>query len=386
MEDYYKIIGTSREAVYDGILNKGERTDIEKDKFIKEKYNDTIKRLETKKSITTSPEIIKELDEQIQKCRFAYEQIKSPILRDIYNRRTDERKQQSDQLRLFRKETAYDILNTLKESMQLRSDEENDEILKQKRNQLLGRYSDMLANCENFSDRAKIELEMQKIIKSYEQIETAEKRNEYDEQLKREQEERDEKIRKLRIQNRYSHAFEYEPKLINSRENTNRELLENKMIIRREEALEEHSYSDKANRKLRIKQTATILFKDCYGLVHSDIKEYEIRRIIDGQEKMDIVYTDISIFNLSIDKKTGQPIEPKYYDCVINQLLSEDAIEGSRYNGGYIGLVEQGRIGNYYITLGEEKLNSKEKTNLTAVMMLKEKEQKIEEQGRDEYK
>ena len=54
MEDCYKIIGTSKDAIY--CMKLKHLSEEEIDRFIKEKYEDTKKRLERKISVTTLPD------------------------------------------------------------------------------------------------------------------------------------------------------------------------------------------------------------------------------------------------------------------------------------------------------------------------------------------
>ena len=82
MEDYYKVIGTNKQAVdYD--INRNKRTEEEKLEFIKEKYESQIRIIENRKSIArtqNNQEKLEELDRQVEVIMSAYEQIKSSIL------------------------------------------------------------------------------------------------------------------------------------------------------------------------------------------------------------------------------------------------------------------------------------------------------------------
>ena len=116
------------------------------------------------------------------------------------------------------------------------------------------------------------------------------------------------------------------------------------------------------------------------------IDEYEIRRIIEGEERVDIVYTHLSLPSLKIQEETGKPINDDYYDCVVNKLLSEEMIKGSKYNSGYIGQIEQDKKGNYYTTLDKGKLNAREQEMLSAVMMMQQREVNMTEERGEEIK
>ena len=92
-------------------------------------------------------------------------------------------------------------------------------------------------------------------------------------------------------------------------------------------------------------------------------------------DKVDKIYTILDVPKLGFNKKTGKLVNSQYYDCVVNKLLSEETIEGSKYNGGYIGLVEKKQNG-YDITI-DKKLSEEEQENLTAIMIIKERKERI---------
>lgn len=376
MKDYYKMIGTSREAVWHVNLNGRRRPENEIDAFIKEKYEDSIKSIERKKQFATSQEKVEELNQEAEQIIFAYEQIKSPILREIYNKRFDDEKrmQISANKGVPKKTTAYDILNTTKETMQLRTDEENDDVLKKKRDQLQTRYLEMLAGCKNFNDKVKIESEIQKINEAYELLKNADRRKEYNEKLKREQEEEIQKKKTLTIQKKYSHNSEYNPGLIATGMRRKTQSVE-KVIIREDVKAQEHLYMDEEERQLKVMQTGKIRFRNLFGL-ETYVDEYQVRRIINEQEKIDTVYTN----ELSKNWKCNSD----YYNCVVNQLLSEETIEGSKFNGGYIGEVEKDKNGNYILTLENEKLKPAEQEYLTAVMIVNNREREVKEEGKED--
>ena len=373
--DYYKILGTSREAIYYKGLNKGRRTNKEIDEFIEEKYKHSLKWMEERKSRMTSKPEIEAVEQQIELLTFAYNQVRSAILREMYHQQLDKEKQVDKRNKVgMKKETAYDVLNTTEEAVQRRTEKENDQFLRERRDQLHDYYKTMLDDSSNYSDRSKIELMMQKIMESYQKVMTAEKRKIYQQQLQQERQEEENQIRKQEIKEKYSHTAEFNPSLIAKAEN----LIEARMVVRQKtkEQAEEHVYTNKENQKIKVKQTGNILFKNTFG-AQLQVSEYEITRKIEEQEKKDSIYTDSLVFpELSQDKKTGKPINPKYYDCVINQLLSEEMIEGAKYNGGYIGEITQDEQGNYFTTLGERKLKPREQEILAAIMILQNEKQK----------
>lgn len=389
--DYYEIIGTTRDAIEWDILHKKSRTIEEQDKFVKEKYEHAIKLLKIRKQMNTSPERLQELNEQEKEIIFAYNQVKSPILRDLYNRKLDEiekkKEEKQTNIGVPRKRSAYDILNTTRRALELRTDGQNDLLLEQKRNQLLDRYSNMLIPDTSFSDKKKIELAIAEIKENYELIKTPEKRKKYNEQLDKEEQEEIRKIKEQEIKNKYSHASEYDSNLIDTEKDKKGKSLRRKMVAKRDiQSSETFSFQDKTNRGLKIRKTAEIIFRNCTGTYNSYINEYEIIRLLNGEEKKDIVYTNLSIIDLSIDKETGKPLNPDYYDCVVNRLLSEDVIAGSKYNDGYIGMVEKNKKDKYNITLEEKKLNPTEQEMLTAVMIINEERESKKQERKGESK
>ena len=81
------------------------------------------------------------------------------------------------------------------------------------------------------------------------------------------------------------------------------------------------------------------------------IEQYRIMRTILGQQKCDERYVNINRAALSINPTTGEIKNKKYYEFVANELLSEDSIEGAKYNQGYLGEVLKEKNDNYYQSL-----------------------------------
>ena len=128
MKNFYEIIGTNYEAIYSKNTRGKDYTDIEIDNFLKEKYEHIIKLIETKISIANSEDRISELEEQKKEIIFAYEQIKSPIQREIYNKILDHEKFQNILSKdgkvdnIVRRKTAYSILNILPDTLKSKLD------------------------------------------------------------------------------------------------------------------------------------------------------------------------------------------------------------------------------------------------------------------------
>ena len=109
-------------------------------------------------------------------------------------------------------------------------------------------------------------------------------------------------------------------------------------------------------------------------VVGSGGREHAIIRKLKESPKVDKIYANLNFQQLSIDEDTGNPIDLDYYNCVVNELLSEGIIKGSKYNKGYVGGVEKNENGQYQIILKNKELDSNEKENLAAVMIYAEQQ------------
>lgn len=172
------------------------------------------------------------------------------------------------------------------------------------------------------------------------------------------------------IENTYSKARNYTPELIKT---INKGIYIGEKLAVRISSKNPVTVSLRDGRNTSIKHTGTVRFVNLMEC-ESYVNEYQIVRYVDNQQKVDTVYTMLDLPKLGFNKNTGKPSNLQYYNCVTNKLLSEEAIEGSKYNGGYIGLVEKNETG-YDITI-DKKLSEEEKENLTAVMILKQREDK----------
>lgn len=376
--DCYKVLGTNKEIIYHMSLKEGESR---VDEFIREKYEYTKKRLEKRKKNTILPAELEKLEQQIKEVVEAYEQVKSSIDRVCYHQEVNKVAQNRlDDGRPIAKETAYSVLHLSKESMKMRTDEENDTRIETQKNNLLKGYSYELEKTTNFSKKEKIRLQMKKIEESYQLINTADKRREYDRKIQ-------EEARERKIEEKYSHILECSENLIANGTTPNGECLDNKMVmIIKNDSPQESTYFNSSGQKIKIKRTAVIAFRDWMGLNCNDLNEYEVKRSINGKEKTNIVYSNLSILYLSINRRTGEAINPGYYNCVVNQLLSDDVIDGAKYNGGYIGEVAQDVEGNYYLTIGKKKLSPMELEKLAAVMIIKRREKELKKKEKEKDK
>ena len=380
MKDCYEIIGAAREAIEWSFTKKQRRTYDEQDEFVKSKYNRIMKILEFGKKINTNPQKRELIEKQIDEVKNAYRKIKTPILREIYNQELDELKRKERGERLVNK-NAYEILNTTRDALKMRVEERNDELLKSKKDELIKRYLEMITSTTTFSEKQKIDLKINQIKESYNLVKTADRRKIYNEKLDLEEEARRIRLRKEEIRRKYSHEEEKDPSLIYTNKNSVKAIKKIK-----NKASQIYFLIDKQGREIILKRTAEIIYRNSTQVYDGYVNEYELERNVNGVEKIDKVYTNILLRELSFDEETGKPENPEYYDCVVNELLSEDSIEGSKYNGGYIGNIERTKDGKYTITLDKKELNAEEQEMLTAVMLLKDTEDRISKKSRKNRK
>lgn len=380
MKDCYEIIGAAREAIEWSFTKKQRRTYDEQDEFVKSKYNRIMKILEFGKKINTNPQKRELIEKQIDEVKNAYRKIKTPILREIYNQELDELKRKERGERLVNK-NAYEILNTTRDALKMRVEERNDELLKSKKDELIKRYLEMITSTTTFSEKQKIDLKINQIKESYNLVKTADRRKIYNEKLDLEEEARRIRLRKEEIRRKYSHEEEKDPSLIYTNKNSVKAIKKIK-----NKASQIYFLIDKQGREIILKRTAEIIYRNSTQVYDGYVNEYELERNVNGVEKIDKVYTNILLRELSFDEETGKPENPEYYDCVVNELLSEDSIEGSKYNGGYIGNVERAKDGKYTSTLDRKELNAEEQEMLTAVMLLKDTEDRISKKSRKNRK
>ncbi len=387
----YEILGLKSEIINwilhqkdNGVFELATREEEQKDKIIKQSYDFKMKVLEQGIKMNTGTEKIKEIQKNMQELTTAYETIKSQPLRNIYNEELEriERKKE----RPLIDETAYDFFNISEKSLNMYSVNRVNSLIKSSYNRIMERYNQALQDKSiGFRQRKKVEYRIAKAKQYYNLIDTPEKRKEYEKDLNEKEQEANEKYRKELIKIKYSKKNYYNKDLIN----TNREGKEKVVRIeaKRTPYISLENEGSIFERNIFIRKTAEIIFENCTGVLESDIGEYEVIKTINGEEKRDIIYTDLLLSDLEIDEKTGKPVNPQYYDCVVNKLLSEDMIEGSKYNDGYIGLIEKKENGEYNTTLGKEGLNPMEQESMTAVMIMKEQQKrdnakKLKKEGR----
>ncbi len=414
MKDCYEILGTSIKTVYSMEICKDE---AERNSYIEQCYKRRKKILEAKKDyMIEKKESLEGIERKIKGCKEAYEHIKNEPLREKYNKtiaekvkaeewiatigntgsgfrklksrheevkekmkKTEEEKNlQRNKYNEFREKyqqekgerTAYGNLNLHPETLERMTEQAADKKVKNAKEILVNLAQEEFEKEKNIPEKTEIALKINTIKKSYEEVATATKREEYKQQLTKE------KVQ--RIKNKYCHTEEYNPDLIRTSQGKE-DSIQNKKTVRKPEISRIIDFNDKENRNLRIRKKAVIGFLDAAASKIQKVYEYEVKRIIDGVEKVDIVYTDISMVELHFGQD-AKNFDKEYYDSVINKLFSEEMIEASKYNEGYIGGIKKDEEGQYHTTLGDDKLSIKEQKMLTAVIIQKQKE-KEEERG-----
>ena len=416
----YEIVGTNRVAI-DRI-----KDELEKDGFIKEKAMETIKRISRKIEIekqkleatsNISEKIlinreIEKSEEEIEDVQKAYEKIYDREHRGKYNAFLDiidksketmlyrnlSKSQENEEKNLLdevpdeileeiknrirrnrpKKKNAYEILKISKGRCddRTRKSENIDNLLLQQKEGLIE-----LAKVEyekkvnvdkknEFAAEQKLKLDMRIIEGAYREIATKAKREIYNQKLAEIERKEQDAIKDEIFKMKYDRSGNYEPSSIVTlkyqdftKDNDKSKLPA--VIISRENGQE-----------ILIQQVGRIGYEDSFG-VKDEIGEYEITRIIKGEEKTDKVYiTGLNILDLGIDEKTGVFQNEEYYKFIANEMLSEEAIrECSKYNNGYLGEPLKDNNGNYFRYLdGREELSA----------VMKFYEERNKEQGKAE--
>ena len=416
----YEIVGTNKVAI------DRKKDELEKDDFIKEKALETIKRISRKIEIekqkleatsSLSEKIlinreIEKSEKEIENIQKAYERIFDKEHREKYNAfleivdksketilyRNSSKSQENEEKILLdevpdevlkeiknkirknrpKKETAYEILKISKGRCddRTRKSENIDNLLLQQKEGLIE-----LAKVEyekkvnvdkknEFAANQRLKLEIRTIEGAYREIATKEKRAIYNQKLaeieRKEQKAIEDEIFKIK----YDRSGNYEPSSIVTlkyqdftKENDRSKLPG--VIISRENGQE-----------MLIQKVGRIGYEDSFG-VKDEIGEYEITRIIKGEETTDKVYIPgLNILELGVDEKTGVFQNEAYYKFIANEMLSEEAIrECSKYNNGYLGEPLKDNNGNYFRYLdGREELSA----------VMKFYEERNKEQGKQE--
>lgn len=372
-EKYEKSIAAKKIGLKN--MNNNKVNTIEK---IRIKMENEIQQYENKKNILNEKyeekrtEAIKRYNALIKKIERAFNEIKSPALRDINSSELLRSNIRNHRAICF--ETAFDFFGISEERINSVLPVKADEMIRDEYIKRMEAYKKALTDDSiPFSKRKKIEALQMSCKQNYELISNLENRKKYSEFLNNEE-----------LKEKYSKVSQFRPELIFS-DNLGRYSISVVNEKNPEEIVLKNNKS--------IKKVATLLYKNSTGVMNSYINQYQVKRKIDNEERIDYIYTDLDFQQLNMDENTGIPINPEYYECVTNELLSEEMINASKLNNGYIGLVEKNDSVNdekgkkYHTTLIEKELHPTEQEYLAAVMIYEksQKDKKIDiEQESDE--
>ena len=337
-KDLYKIIGTSRQAVANTLEGKA-RTEKEQDLFIEEKAEHTIKLLEIKKnSPMRSEEDKKRIERQIEEVEHAYNKLRTIDLRNTYNAILDSQVAELKPKLPLQKD-AYQILLTNRAvcSDSVRKDADIDNMLLEQKEKLI-HFAQRGMSGANFSKKQKIEVEIRDIEESYEKIKDRASREKYNEKIDKIKEKRMREIQDEQLKREYDCSMRYDESVLYDKEPPR--------LKRYSKNLTFHNFQNENGEIIGIAETGRIDYTNFSSVLKANVSEYMVKRMINGEEKQDYIYGNLSMIDLSIDKHTGKPINPEYYDLIVNKVLSEESIEAcSKYNHGYIGEIEETKHG-----------------------------------------
>lgn len=407
----YEIIGTNRDYI---IRIQGEAN---KDKFILEKKNDTIRRVKNEYNLLTE-QLNQTKDEKtkldLQKRRTKLKDKVIPLIERAYLEICDQESRQvyDDQLnltiriegtkaRVNRKitENAYEILGMSKTTCDDKSSNSRtiDGNLFRMKNALIKQSEDEIRELQEELDSledkndpesyrrksgidgdiASLEKEIERVENAYNKVATREARKAYDLELNQIEEQANERIRQSDLRKKYSIAKYYNSNSIQQVGYKSLEITEKERIKQEKEKKRNLSV-------VLVREDGTEVTVERIGMLGyktSDIgtgmlDAYRITRTVDGEKKWDVRYTNLNMIDLSRNPKTGELQDKNYYDFVANVFLSEDSIEGTGYNAGYLGQALKDKDGNYFHDL-------RDIDELSAVMkfdeLKKEKEKKAKE-------
>lgn len=385
----YEIIGTSREAV--------SRIKKEQDKnmFIMQKSQDTKRRILRRKTeleerlhytedaqqkLDIHHEIYR-LESEMSLIEKAYQEIYTEERRNAYDASLNAMFQSiRDEIREERRTTnnAYKILYTSRDRCddRLQSPLKIDTQLRDMRNGLIKNHQERIELLENEINVAKnnvgnkkfreitrlegeiamLKKQIERIKDAYAKVETREKRQEYEAELKEIERQEKERNRQSCLRKKYKKSQYYDPNLIVQLGYKELEPSEGKKL-KQEIGKRKNSSAIRLLKRadgteVTVEKIGMLAYKNAFNKTGM-LDEYRITRIIDGEKKWDVRYTNLNMIDLSQNRETEEPRDKDYYDFVTNVFLSEDSIEGAKYNGGYLGEVLKDRDGNYVHDLGD---------------------------------
>lgn len=360
IEYAYEILGINPMSIERNADGK-KRSEEEKLLFLKERKNHRIHVLKNKIQLSEiSDELIQKYIQEIELVRNAYKELVNNLqINTISESKTKYDKFES----IYNKingipENAYSILGIARDICEKRESEltsiELDEAIKKRMEGLLK----LADNKEllDFKEKQKNELRKKQIRDAYQLIKNSSKRKEYNKELDLQKQKRENNL----LRNKYQ-ARRYEK-------------FNGQIRYKKCENIQRHRYYNQNNEPIILTQTGVIACKDFQGI--NQLDEYEFERIINGEQCKDKIYINLSIFDLSIDKNTKEPIvNSEYYNYVINELLSEEnVIISEKYNYGYMGKIIMNQNGKY-----QAILDAKEATIVKEQSKRKNNTEKMEE-------
>lgn len=385
IKNCYEILGITSEQINwilyqkdNGEFELKTREEEQKDKIIKQSYDYRINVLQYGlKSNINNPKKVEEIKKNIEKLKRAYETVKNESLRTIYNEELIRRERKKERP-LIIEETAYDFFGISEMNIKNYPVNKANFLIETTYKKIVEKCNRALSTNEiDFKQKEKVEYILKKAEAYYNLINTPEKRKIYGEVLDKKEKEVKDKQNKEYIKMKYSKINYFNKDLINTDS-------AGKEKVARKETKKAPYIILKNEGRIFLRKTAEIVYENCTEALESYINEYEVIRTINGEEKTDRIYTNLALPELEVNETTGKPVNPEYYDCVVNNLLSEDMIEASKYNCGYIGQIKKDKNGKYNTTLGEEELNPIEQEMMTAVIISNKQLNKRNKREKDE--
>lgn len=309
-------------------------------------------------------------EEKKNEATDAYNQIATEDLRIIYERKMKFKSERP----YLDGDSAYDFFAISEKFIYSLNAAKADLLIKQLYDRQVKGYEQALM-IPGLDEKRKKEIENDLILAQfyYDKIANMESRTSYRVELDiKEKEKKIEAFENL-IKENCSKADQFDPDLIETKINKEKGALKSVAYKKTVDPVT-LSLPDNKKRDILLTKTGEIIFRTTPNNIESYISEYEVSRIVNGKEKVDKIYANLNFQQLSIDEDTGNPIDLDYYNCVVNDLLSEGILKGSKYNKGYVGGVEKNENGQYQIILKNKELDSNEKENLAAVMIYAEQQ------------
>ena len=405
----YEIIGTNRDAIIGikGVDEKDKEAKI--DEFLRNKKDDTIRKWEKKKEFLIEQlgkmkdskkqsdktqdtkeesDLIKRIEEieaEIQLIRSAYLEICNQKSRQVYDDLLNLTiRIEGTKARMDRKltENAYVILRMSRKSCddERRNSRIIDTNLLRMKNALIKENEDKIKELPKELDSLKgkkdaesyrkksgidgqiamLEQEIERVKNAYNKVATKELRKAYDTELEKLEEQANERIRQSELRKNYKILQSNNPKrmrLVNSNsvrliKYTSFKISEKERIKQEKEKKRKLSVTlaREDGTPVTVERIGELTYQNAFNQV-ARIDAYRITRTVDGEKKWDVRYTNLNMVDLSRNPKTGKLQNEEYHDFVANVFLSEDSIEGTGYNDGYLGQALKDKEGNYFHNL-----------------------------------